>query len=423
MEETLIKETKVDYSAVLRRALDLGEMVLMSGGEVGRVEDTVSRICYAYGADRVDVLTITSSIIVTVIPPKGDAITQTRRIGSKGFDLTRLDALNQLSRQVCMTRPAVEEIDERLREISRMRRIPWLMLLISEVIIASGFTLFFGGSWYDALATIFVAVAIFVLERIRNNIHINKIVYFLISSFIAGAVAVFAVRLGMGHNVNAIMIGAIMLLIPGIAITSAFEDLLTGDTITGLLQLCESVIIAVSIAVGFAIATFICCGYDMLNDGTCYIDPWIQLGAAFFTTGGFAVVFGIRRMRRLLPASIGGLLTQGVFLLLSLTGMDSVIALLLSAIAGAIYAQIMARVMHAPATIFSLMTIIPLVPGSSLYYTMSWALRGNIERFTARGVSTLLSALAIAFGLMSVLVMTGGVTAMIRKIKIRKLFK
>ncbi len=423
MEETLLKATAVDYSAVLRRALDLGEMVLTCGGEVSRVEDTVSRICYAYGAERVDILTITSSIIVTVIPPRGDAITQTRRIVSKACDMTRLDALNCLSREICETLPPPERIADRLSEINRMRRIPWLMLLVSEIMVASGFTLFFGGSWYDALATVFVAVVIFVLERIRNNIQINKIVFFLVSSFIAGAVSVFAVRLGIGHNVNAIMIGAIMLLIPGIAITSAFEDLLTGDTITGLLQLCESVIIAVSIAVGFAIATFVCGGYDMLNDGTGYIDPWVQLVTAFLTTAGFSVIFGIRRPKRLLLASLGGLLTQAVFMLLSFFGMNAVAALLIAAVSGAIYAQIMARVTHAPATFFSLLSIIPLVPGSSLYYTMSWALRGNFERFTARGLNTLLSALAIAFGLMAILVLTGGVTAMLRKMRIRRHLK
>ncbi len=423
MEETLLKKTDTDYSALLRRALDLGELVLMCGGEVGRVEDTVSRICYAYGAERVDVLTITSSIIVTIISPNGDVITQTRRINSKGFDMTKLDALNHLSRCVCETLPPIEYIDEKLREIKGRRAINWSMILLAEITVAFCFTLFFGGSWMDALASGFVALSIFLMERIRNNIHINKIVFLLVSSFIGGAVAVATVHIGIGHNVNAIMIGAIMLLIPGISITAAFEDLLTGDTITGLLQISESIIMTVGISVGFALATFICGGYDMLNDGTGYIDPWLQVGAAVFASGGFAVMFSIRKPKRLAVAALVGGLTQLAYALLMLVDVNLELTLLISAAVGAAFSQVMARVMRVPATFFTIPAIIPLVPGSSLYYTMSWALRGNLEKFSERGGTTLLSALSIAFGMMIVVVLTGGITAMIRKIRIKRILK
>ncbi len=420
MEETLIKTNATDYSSVLRRALDLGEMVLMSGGEVGRVEDTVSRICYAYGAERVDVLTITSSIIVTVITPRGEAITQTRRITSKGYDLTRLDALNRLSRHVCETLPSADYIDEKLCEIKGRRAMRWYLMLFAEIVIAFFFTVFFGGSWMDAAASGFVALSIFLMERIRGNIHINKIVFLLSSSFIAGAVSVATVHLGIGHNVNAIMIGAIMLLIPGISITAAFEDLLTGDTITGLLQICESVIMTVGIAVGFAVATFICGGYDMLNDGIGDVNPWMQVFVSVFASGGFALLFGVKKPQRLIAAALVGGLTQLAYAVVMIPSANNELSLLIAAAVGAAIAQVMARVMRVPATFFTIPSIIPLVPGSSLYYTMSWALRGNFAKFSERGMATLLSALSIAFGMMIVLVLTGGITAVIRKIKIRK---
>ena len=50
----------------LKSILDAGEIILKSGGEVNRVEDTITRMCLAYGFLRADVFTITSSIVVTV---------------------------------------------------------------------------------------------------------------------------------------------------------------------------------------------------------------------------------------------------------------------------------------------------------------------------------------------------------------------
>ena len=65
---------------VLIQAMDLGKMMLISGAGVSRVEDTIERICLAYGAREVEAFTITSSIVVTVTTEDGDVYTQTKRI-------------------------------------------------------------------------------------------------------------------------------------------------------------------------------------------------------------------------------------------------------------------------------------------------------------------------------------------------------
>ena len=87
----------VNYGKVLKTALDIGERMLVNGTEVGRVEDSISRICRAYGAVRVDALTITSSIIVTIETPDGECLTQTRRIEDRSSDLLRIEALSRLA--------------------------------------------------------------------------------------------------------------------------------------------------------------------------------------------------------------------------------------------------------------------------------------------------------------------------------------
>ena len=79
--------------------------MLVSGAGVSRVEDTISRICKAYGAKEANVFSITSSIVTTIEDEKGEILTQTKRIRSYKTDFTKLDELNQLSRYMCKQLP------------------------------------------------------------------------------------------------------------------------------------------------------------------------------------------------------------------------------------------------------------------------------------------------------------------------------
>ena len=99
-------------------AMEIGEKMLTSGAEVGRVEDSIRRICMAYGAKRVDVFSITSCIIATVYGEAFDACTQTRRVAEMKNNLHMLDQLNRLSRRICDQRLKPEEIKEEVARIT-----------------------------------------------------------------------------------------------------------------------------------------------------------------------------------------------------------------------------------------------------------------------------------------------------------------
>ena len=411
---------KTDFVQILKCALDLGEMMHICGGEVSRVEDTVSRICYAYGARRVDTLTITSSIVVTVISGDGEIITQTRRIKGQARDMEKLSELNRLSRDICERHISPEQVEHEIEKIAAERPMKWQLTAVASMIAAMSFTVFFGGTWRDVLAVAIVAVVIFLSERLRSVIHTNKIAHYLVTSFVAGALSVLLVYSGLGENINAIIIGAIMLLIPGISITGALEDLLTGDTITGLLIFCESIITAVAIAVGFAGATFIFGGADMLVPGTADVIPWVQIVAATLSSTGFSLLFGVRHPKHLAVATVGGGITWAVYLLFDRAGLPLFLCMFLAALVGETYAQLMARLMRAPATVFIIPAIIPLVPGSMLFYTMSWALRGDMAKFMQSGIETLISAIAIALGMVLVMLSFGIVTSIVRRSRIKK---
>lgn len=127
-----------------------------------------------------------------------------------------------------------------------------------------------------------------------------------------------------------------------------------------------------------------------------------QLLAAFVGAMGFALLFGMRR-RYLFAASLGALLGWGVYLLVEWLLGNTFLPSLAAAAFALSYSEIMAKVLKTPATLFVIPAIIPLVPGGSLFYTMSCAVHGDLANARLYGTRTGECALAIAAGISIVL--------------------
>ena len=144
------------------------------------------------------------------------------------------------------------------------KKAPDYLVFPGSLLAAGGFALFFGGTFRDCLATMIAAIVIFLLNKYVYNSRVNDVVYYMLVSFVAGIVSIGTVYAGIGQNLDMIMIGCIMLVIPGINFTSAVEDVLLGDTATGSLKLCEAVLLACSIAGGFGCSVYLCGGMNLL---------------------------------------------------------------------------------------------------------------------------------------------------------------
>ena len=125
----------------------------------------------------------------------------------------------------------------------------------------------------------------------------------------------------------------------------------------------------------------------------------MELTTAFLGTLGFALLFRVRR-ERLLPACLGGILAWGVYLLMGAWVGSDMICCFVAAVVLTIYAEVMARVVKCPATLFIIVAVIPLVPGGALYGTMYHFVKGDFAASSQLGVSTLLQAVAIAAGML-----------------------
>ncbi len=125
----------------------------------------------------------------------------------------------------------------------------------------------------------------------------------------------------------------------------------------------------------------------------------LQLFCAFIGSFSFALLFNVRR-GHLISASAGGLLAWAVYLLVQDLCPGSVfVASLVSSAVVTVYAEIMARVHKAPATVYLVAGFIPLFPGSSLYTTMRYAVEADWALCLSQGIQTLLAAIGISMGM------------------------
>ena len=247
------QETLAEEEALLACILDMGEMLLKSGAEVMRVEDTISRLCGVYRFTRSDVFTITSSIVLTVRTPGGRTLTQTRRIKVRDTDLGRVARVNALSRQICAEPMELEAFQGAVDQLRQAQTYPVWVLRLMYVMISAAFSLFFGGNWTDAAAGAISGLVLYEFLRLTAHARLNGTIQCALASFVTGMVAVGLHFLGLGQHPDMMIIGNIMLLIPGIAFTTALRDIINGDTLSGLLGLCEAILRALAVASGFAV--------------------------------------------------------------------------------------------------------------------------------------------------------------------------
>lgn len=226
-------------------AVLMGAEIVENGGEISRAEETVDRICKSFGADNIHVFIIPSLISVTATID-GKEITSTRRIYKNDLNLGALEEINSISRKIC---------NEKISN-SRINYHYNIIFSIFCVMLATGsFCIFFGGSLTDAIISGIAGNLINFMPYSKKSFNIFSRT--LVEATISGILSFLPSMLGINTHPDKIMIGTIMLLIPGMSIGAAMKDLMSGNLIAGILQLTEAIIIALAIALGFSISLII----------------------------------------------------------------------------------------------------------------------------------------------------------------------
>lgn len=242
-------------TVLLNLAVEIGYRLQESGAEIYRVEEAVRRIFQAYGVEKGQVFAIPNCLIVSVIDNDERPITRLRRIPIHGTDITRMERIYDFCRKVCQETPEVDDALAQLYVLDEKHPSPPMWLQMLGYFLGTGaFTLFWGGSFADAIAGGICGVAIGLCLAYLGHFHVNLFVKTVLAAFVSAFLAAGLVHFGLGQNTNFITIGALMALVPGVVFTNFLRDIMAGDTVAGLIKLVEALLTAGAIAIGTFIA-------------------------------------------------------------------------------------------------------------------------------------------------------------------------
>lgn len=235
---------------VLTLAVEIGDLLLRNGAEVYRVEDTVLHILTAYDIKDCDVYVLSNGIFASANENTDDACSMIRHVPLGSVHLERVSALNQLSRELCAKECSLEEAWERL---PKCKTIPVASNAVQIFFCGLGsgcFAYLFGGTTLDSMIA-FIAGAllqIFLLSFKKQNL--SKFITNILGSCLVTTISLITLTAGVPILHDKVIIGSIMPLVPGIALTTSIRDLFNGDYVSGTIHLMDALLTAVCIAIG-----------------------------------------------------------------------------------------------------------------------------------------------------------------------------
>ena len=390
-------------SLLLELATNLGYYLAMSGAETYRVEESIVRVLGAYGYEA-EAFAIPNCLTVSMISPDGTPMTRMRRIGIHGNDLDAVERYSNLSRRICADPPEPQVAMDWLRQTkANCLHFRWWGKACGYFFGAFGFCFFYGGDPADAVGSGLCGLLIFAIDLWMDRLRSTQFFRTIFSAFFSAILAYTLHGFGLIQSADAAIIGALMLLVPGLLFTNAMRDIMYGDTNSGINRIVQVLLIAVAIALGTAGALNLAHVFWLDPNGAeaVSLSPLIQNMGSFIGAVGFAIYFNIHGPGGLL-CSLGSVLAWSTYLV-TIHFTDNVIwANFTGAMVASLYAETMARIRKYPAISYLVVSIFPLIPGAGVYYTMTYAVQGQMDRFANNGMLTAAIAGAIALGILLV---------------------
>ena len=391
-----------------RRIMDFimaaGQTLLENGAEVFRVEQTMEIMARSFHLREFHVYVLTNGIFASA----GTAeISEVRNVPVRTTHLGRVAAVNALSREIAETNMSLGEAEYRLAAAQRIPFPKEWVQLVSGMGGAFSFAMIFGGDLRSAIAAAVAGLAasgyLLLCGRYSLPGGFQKITT-------ASLITLVCILLCQALHTSAshAIIGALMILTPGIAFTMGIRDFVHGDYLSGTIRMIDALLIAASIAIGTGLVLRL---YSLLTGGggrmISLTNSQIgELVGQFLLAGtgtlSFAILFACPR-RSLPTCALVGAVGWFVYELCVMLGLDTAAASLLAVIPLTILTRVFAILQKTPVTVFLLSGIFPLVPGAGIYYTAYYFIQGNNALALSNGISTFKVAVALAVGISLVL--------------------
>ena len=367
------------FDRALELVMDAGQTLLENGGEVFRAQQTMEIMAASLGVRDFHVYVLTNGIFASAHLPGRDAVSLVRHVPTVSVHLGRVEAVNELSRELAAGRLGVVEAEARLNTARTLPRSTPQLEILACVVGSAGFAYLFGGTLADMpVAAVAGLLEALVCQQFARH-GINRIFTDIVAAFCGTIWAIAVQTVVPAVNANAAIIGALMVLTPGHPPAGCPAD----------------------------------CGQHCGRRGA-GLDhgPWIGGGVmpvwthyfahfmvAVIATISFGITFQMPR-RHYLACGLTGAVGWMVYIFcVELFALSPAIATLVATLPLTGCARFFAIRHKAPVTIFLLPGIFPLVPGAGIYYTAYYFLQGEQELFASKGGETFKVALALALGI------------------------
>ena len=253
---------------VLELTIRIGEVLLKNGGEIFRVQETMQRIAQAYGEEHFHVYVIANGIFASIQEEsreihfeRGNSVLsngQIRSIPLSSIHLGRVAAVNNLSREIVAHKYTIEQAWEKIEEIDRIPFASNRMQILASGIGSACFCYLLGGSFIDSVASFVSGILVWCFVLFLSSHKANKIMVNILSSALVTLTGILFFHFIFGENMDKIIIGSIIPLLPGVPLTNSIRDFLNGDYLSGTIRMIDAVLVACCIAlgVGFTLKMF-----------------------------------------------------------------------------------------------------------------------------------------------------------------------
>ena len=229
------------------------QTILECSGEIYRAEETAIRMCVAYGLPNAEIICFPTGFTLHVLTPCGQSLTRIKRVRDRSIQLQALDGVNSISRACCEGMLTAGEALEKLQALRDMPKTAPIYTILAFASSAGFFSVMFGGGVLEFILAFTAGGLAQALIPLFVKLHSPSLLISMMAGFMAAITTLGLIKL-FGGNQEAIITGAIMPLLPGLAMTNAIRDTMRGDLIAGMARTTDALLSAVLIAAGVAIA-------------------------------------------------------------------------------------------------------------------------------------------------------------------------
>ena len=367
------------YRRLVDMAMLAGKIMIGAGAETHRAEDTILHILATSNFTHADACVLSTFITITLSDPRYKTISITRRLYGGSTNFYKVYATNNVSRDFCSGKITIDEAEKKLYQIENAKIYGNFTLLIAHILACMGFSIVFGGGLYEAAVSFFCGLFIgienlFLAKKIKKSFITTLLCAVTITVTAVGISYAASLLFSLNIGCQYVIVGSIMPLVPGVAITNAIRDTMQGDYVSGVARAMEAFMIAAAVGLGVAFGFKINEWIGFPLDVKFSLDNMLSMGwhavaaviATFIAICGFCLIFSTP-VKILFVIASNAALCWIVYLVGTYLGATEIWATFFGAVIVDIISQMLARKMKVPVTVLFIGGVLPLVPGYSIY--------------------------------------------------------